>query len=654
MAEAGNDRAGGSAGPNGAASVDEARAVAEAARETEWTRPSFVAGLFMGRFDASIVAPFPDEDPAEAARAKPFLDAFRAFLAQYDADEVDRVGRISDANIQRLREIGALGMKVPREYGGLGLSMHAYTEAMSLAAARCGNLVALLSASQSIGVPQPLALAGTEEQKRRYFPRIAKGAITAFALTEPDVGSDPANMRTTATLADDGKSWIINGEKLWCTNGTRCELMVVMARTPDRIVGGKPRRQITAFIVEADSPGIEVLHHCRFMGLKALENGWIRFTDVRVPAENVLWGEGKGLKLALTTLNTGRLTIPAGVAGASKAILRWVRDWAVERVQWGQPVGKHDAVAQKIARMAADTFALDAVSSLTTGLHERGADIRLEAAIAKMWNTENGWRIVDDALQIRGGRGYETADSLRARGEPPIPIERMMRDARINLIFEGSSEIMRLFIAREAVDHHFSMAFPIVAPDSTLKQRLSALFRAAPFYAMWYPSLWVPVLRKPPGFGPLAHHARYVARAAKRLGRALFHAMLRFGPGLEKRQMVLFRAVDIGAELYAMTAACAKAASMAASGGPGSTADAAAASGAVELADAFCRQARGRIEALFDALSGAHDIAMYRLAQRVLAGEHAWLEHGIVDEAVESAARRAHAALNQATRSRLN
>lgn len=628
--------------PTGArhtATEDEARDVAEAARETEWERPSFLAGLFMGRFDPSQVLPFPEEDPAEAARAKPFLDAFRAFLRDYDADEVDRVGRISDADVQRLREIGAFGIKIPREYGGLGLSIHAYVEAMALASAKCGNLVALLSASQSIGVPQPLALVGTEEQKRRYFPRIAKGAITAFALTEPGVGSDPANMQTTATPTEDGKAWILNGEKLWCTNGTRCELMVVMARTPDRIVNGKPRRQITAFIVEADWPGIEVLHHCRFMGLKALENGWLKFTNVRVPAENVLWGEGKGLKLALMTLNTGRLTIPSGVAGATKQVLKWVRDWSVERVQWGQPVGRHDAIAQKIARMAADTFAIDAVAALTTGLHERGADIRLEAAIAKMWNTENGWRIIDDALQIRGGRGYETADSLRARGEPAIPVERMMRDARINLIFEGSSEIMRLFIAREAVDRHFSLAFPIVSPKSTMRQRFAALAKAVPFYAAWYPRLWLPVLRTYGEFGALSGHIRYVARATKRLGRALFHAMVRFGPGLEKRQMVLFRAVDIGAELYAMTAACARAATPATKAtsrapslpddsAPGAAPDAGdgARAGAVELADAFCRLSRRRVEALFGALYGPEDRAMYRVAQRVLDGRHAWLE----------------------------
>jgi hypothetical protein len=599
------------------ASATEARDVAEAARETEWERPSFVRQLFLGTFDLAHIYPQPEDDPAERERAQPFLAALSAFLVGYDADEADRTGHIREEDVQRLRDIGAFGIKIPREYGGLGLSIRWYVEAMALLSAKCGSLTALVSASQSIGVPQPLSLVGTPEQKQRFFPRIAKGAITAFALTEPGVGSDPANMLTTATPTDDGKAWVINGEKLWITNGTRAELMVVMARTPDRVVNGRPRRQITAFIVEVNAPGVEVLHHCRFMGLKALENGWMKFTNVRVPAENMLWAEGKGLKLALMTLNTGRLTIPAGVAASAQTALRWVRDWANERVQWGQPIGRHDVIAQKIARMAANTFALEAVALQTVGLHERGADIRLEAAIGKMWNTETAWRMVDDALQIRGGRGYETADSLRARGEPAIPIERTMRDSRINLIFEGSSEIMRLFIAREAVDRHFALAFPIVSPKSTMGQRLAAAMKAAPFYLAWYPRTWLPGLRSYGEFGRLATHVRFVARAARRLGRALFHAMVRFGPGLEKRQMVLFRAVDIGAELYAMSAACTRAQVLASRHGQPE---------AIELADAFCAESRARVVELFRALYGPHDTAMHRLALDVLDGKHAWLE----------------------------
>ncbi len=610
---------------NAHASEAEARDVAEQARETEWTHPSFVRELFLGRFRAELIHPHPLEDPAEAERAKPFMDTLRAFLDTYDADEVDRTGTIKESDVQALREMGAMGIKIPKEYGGLGLSQMTYVKAMELVTSKCGSLVALISASQSIGVPQPLALFGTEEQKRKYFPRIAKGAITAFALTEVNAGSDPANMTTSATLSEDGRHWIINGEKLWCTNGTRAELFVVMARTPDKIVNGKPRRQITAFIVEADTPGFAVKMRLHFMGLKAIENGWLSFTNVKVPVENVLWGEGKGLKLALITLNTGRLTIPASVLGGAKALIKAIRAWAMERVQWGQPIGKHEAVAQKIARMVSNTFAMEAVALLSTALYEKGGyDIRLEAAIAKLWNTEAAWRGVDDALQIRGGRGYETADSLRARGEKAIPVERMMRDSRINLIFEGSSEIMRLFIAREAVDVHFSLAFPIVAPESSFSTRIKAAVKAAPFYLTWYPARWIPSFKSYGDFGKLAGHMRFADRTTRRLGRSLFHAMVRFGPKLERKQMVLFRAVDIGAELFAMAASCARAQMLETKLNQPE---------AIQLADAFCVEARGRIAVLFSSLYGPHDEQLYKLAMSVLKGEHAWLEQGIVDEA---------------------
>jgi alkylation response protein AidB-like acyl-CoA dehydrogenase len=607
------------------ATEKEARDVAESARETEWEHPSFARELFLGRFRLDLIHPHPPNDEAEEARAKPFMDKLKVFLDRVDSAEIDRTGELPESLVQELRDMGAFGIKIPKEYGGLGLSQMSYIRAMELVTSKDGSLVALLSASQSIGVPQPLKLFGTDEQKKKFFPRLAKGAISAFALTEVDAGSDPANLRTTATPTEDGEDYIINGEKLWCTNGTRAELFVVMARTPDRQVKGKTAKQITAFIVDASMPGVEVVHRLRFMGLKAIENGLIRFNNVKVPRENILWAEGKGLKLALITLNTGRLTLPAGCAGAGKAMLRIVRKWAMERVQWGQPIGKHEAVAQKIARMAANTFAMEAVAELATALYEKGGyDIRLEAAIAKMYNSEAGWRIIDDTMQIRGGRGYETAISLASRGEAPIAVERAMRDYRINLIFEGSSEIMRLFIAREAVDHHFKLAFNIVNPESTMKERLSAMAKSTPFYLTWYPTRFISAgrLKTFGEFGKLATHMRYIERTTRHLGRSIFHAMVRYGPKLERKQAVLFRAVDIGAELFAMSASCVRAQMLAAKGQKE----------AIALADTFCREARLRIDEHFRNLYGPNDDNLYKLAMSVLKGEHAWLEHGIAAE----------------------
>jgi alkylation response protein AidB-like acyl-CoA dehydrogenase len=605
----------------------EARDVAEAAREQEWAQPSFVRDLFLGRLRMPLIHPHPEQSAEEIQRARPFLEALERFLKeQVDSDRIDREGEIPPEVIDGLRRLGAFGIKIPKEYGGLGLSQLSYMKAIELVSSVDGSLTALLSAHQSIGVPQPLKMFGSEEQKQRYFPRLAKGAISAFALTEPGVGSDPAAMETTAVLSEDGTHWILNGEKLWCTNGTVAELLVVMARTPSVRVNGREKRQITAFIVETSWPGVEVAHRCHFMGLKAIYNGVMRLTNVRVPRENVLWGEGKGLKLALITLNTGRLTLPISSVAAGKRCLQIARDWARERVQWGKPIGQHDAVAQKIATMAANTFAMEAVAELCGLMADRGGyDIRLEAAIAKLYNSEAGWQIIDDTVQIRGGRGYETADSLRARGEKPIPVERIMRDFRINLIFEGSSEIMHLFIAREAVDRHLQVAGDVVMPGKSLGRRLAGLVRAALFYGWWYPSRWMGWSFWPRygEFGRLAPHVRFVERTARRLARGVFHSMIRYGPKLEQRQSVLFRLVDVGAELFAMAATCSRAQALVKH-------DPATGQRAVRLADVFCQQARGRIATKFRNLNLKVDAPAYRMAQEILKNEHRWLEEGMV------------------------
>jgi alkylation response protein AidB-like acyl-CoA dehydrogenase len=604
-------------------SESEARAVAEGARETTWEAPSFVRELFLGKLDLGLIHPWPEPDADEQKRAAVFLEKLERFLREHvDGEVIEKDARIPDAVVQGLREIGAFGIKIPVQYGGLGLSQYTYCRAMSLVSSVNGSLVALLSAHQSIGVPGPVKMFGTEEQKQRFLPRLAAGAISAFALTEEEVGSDPARMTTTAVPTPDGSAYILNGRKLWITNGTNAELMVVMARTPGK--DGKPG-PISAFVVETSSPGFKVTQRLEFMGLRGIENGVLEFTNVRVPKENLLWGEGKGLKLALITLNTGRLTIPAGCAALGKWALGVCREWANARQQWGKNVGRHDAVAQMLAKMAADTYAMEAVADLGALLADRGkADIRLEAAIGKMWNSDVAWSLVDDAMQVRGGRGYETAASLASRGELPIALEQAMRDMRINKIFEGSNQVMRLFIAREALDVHLKVAGDVVMPNVPLPRRLSGLVRSALFYAGWYPSRWLGWGHWPQygEFGVLAGHVRWIERTSRRLARQVFHLMVSHGPALERRQSLLFRAVDVGAELFAMAAVCSRAVRDTRKGtGEGS---------AMELADTFCRAARRRCEASFATIGANDDVSNYATAKGVLAGRYGWLESGVI------------------------
>ena len=602
----------------------EARAVAEASRETAWEAPSFVRELFLGRLDLSLIHPHPEPDAEEQRRAAEFLARIERFLVEeVDPEQIERDAKIPDRIVQRLRELGAFGIKIPREYGGLGFSQFTYGRAMGLVGTRSGALVALLSAHQSIGVPQPLKLFGTEEQKKRLLPRLAQGAISAFALTEVDVGSDPARMATTATPTADGSAYLLNGDKLWCTNGSIADLLIVMARTPGK--AGKPG-PISAFMVETKTPGVEVVARLEFMGIRGIENAWLRFTNVRVPKENLLWGEGKGLKLALVTLNTGRLTLPATCAAAGKWCLQVARAFAAERVQWGKPVGHHEAVAQMLSDMASRTYAMEAIADMGALLGDAGkSDIRLEAALAKLWNSDVAWEVCDLAMQVRGGRGYETARSLASRGEAPVPLEQLMRDLRINRIFEGTNQVMRLFIAREALDRHLKAAGDVVMPAVPLARRLTGLVRATLFYAVWYPGRWIGWGRWPrySTFGRLAGHVRYVDRTARRLARQQFHLMVIHGPALEKKQAQLFRCVDIGAELYAMAVTCVRAQRDRRKDHADRTPE--------QLADVFCHNARRKIETLFEAIRSNADPQAYRLARGILDGAYGWLEEGIVD-----------------------
>ena len=611
------------------AGAREARAVAEAAREQDWVLPSFGKSLFLGELRLDLIHPQPPIPESEIAKGERFIATMRDFLQEnVDPQGIEDDSRIPDEVIDGLKKLGALGMRIPEQYGGLGLSQVYYNRVMMLIGTWHTSLAVLLSAHQSIGAPQPLLYFGTEQQKEQWLPRVCKN-LSAFALTEPGVGSDPARMSTRAVPAEDGSGYRITGHKLWTTNGTIADVMVVLAKVP-RSEGHKGG--ITAFIVPRASEGIVIEARNQFMGARGIENSLTRFTEVFVPKENVIGREGLGLKIALTTLNTGRMAIPAQCAGVSKWAAKVAREFASARVQWGKPIGQHDEVAQRIGFIAATAFALEAIVNVTSRLaDEKRNDVRIEAALAKLYTTEMGWRVIDDLMQVCGGRGYETAASLKARGIRGVPVEQAMRDMRGHRITEGSTEIMHLLVAREAVDQHLSVAGDLIEEGVPLKEKGKVLTQAGRFYGQWYPKLAVGAGQNPSSyreFGPLASHLRYAERASRKLARSTFYGMAMWRGETEQHGAFLGRLVDIGAELYAICAAVVYAGTMAAEQ-PGH------AMATQQLADVFCDQSRQRVERLFHSLWHNTDSATYALAQDVLGGRHTRLEEGVMDPSGE-------------------
>ena len=340
-------------------SYEQSKQIAEASRETEWKQPSFGKELFLGNFKLDLIHPQPKAAPELVEKGEALLANLRTFLQErVDPLQIERDAKIPEDVIEGLKSLGCLGMKIPVEYGGLGLSQVYYNKALALVGTYHSALGTLLSAHQSIGLPEPLRMFGTEEQKREWLPKVSNTHISAFLLTEPDVGSDPARMSATAVPTEDGTGYKISGIKLWATNGAIADVVIVMAVVPktETTKGG-----ITAFIVPYDAEGITIETRNAFMGLRGIENSLTRFEDVFVPNDAVVGGVGKGLRVALATLNTGRLSLPAIAAASTKYALKISREWAQERKQWGKPVGTHDPVAQNLAFLAGTAFGLDAV-----------------------------------------------------------------------------------------------------------------------------------------------------------------------------------------------------------------------------------------------------------------------------------------------------
>lgn len=599
--------------------------VAEDARQKEWLHPSFGAELFMGNFRPELLFPFPEQTPEDRQEGDLLIEPFMDFLTKnLDPEEVDVKKEIPKAVIEEMGRMGIFALKVPKEYGGLGLSQMNYNRLVMRVASYCGATAVLISAHQSIGVPQPIKLYGTEEQKRKFLPLFRQGKISAFALTELDVGSDPAQMKAEAKLSEDGSHYVLNGTKLWCTNGTIADIIVVMAKTAPKIVKGKEKQQISAFILEMQTEGVEIVHRCEFMGLGGIYNGVLKFTNVKIPKENLLWDEGRGLALALGTINVGRLTLPAACTGGAKQCLSIARRWGASRTQWGMPIGLHEEGRDKISYIAATTLAMEAMTWLTSFWADQGdVDIRIEAAMAKLFTTEEMWKIADLTLQLRGGRGYETARSLKARGEVPYPVERALRDCRINRILEGSTEIMKLFLAREAIDQHFKRAAPLLNKKTSLMDKSKALFNALGFYSKWYPKQKWALYRTRhfPEMKSLEPQFRFIDHTSHQLTIELFESMLKHRQKLEGEQLLLGRYMDIGTDLFAMAACCSYALYLHKNNPLDSS--------PLDLADYFCILARRRIKERFSAVRDNDNKQGNKIAERVIKKDFRWLEKGV-------------------------
>lgn len=621
--------------PEDTKAKDEAMELAEQAREEAWEFPSFTAEMFRGKFRWDLVHPYPAQDPEDKKIGDALQAEIKPVLEQYiDPIAIDSTGEYPKEALKAMAEKGLFGMKIGKEYNGLGLTVTNYSRMLSYIGSYCQSTVTWVSAHQSIGVPQPLKDFGSPEQKKKYLPQFCAGKISAFALTEPDVGSDPAKMSTTATPSADGSYYLLNGTKLWTTNGPDADILVVMAKTPPKIKNGREIPQISAFIFECKdengnlTPGYTIENRCKFMGLKGLSNGLLQFNNVKVPAENIIGKPGMGLKIALTTLNTGRLGVPAAGGGGVKSFVPDLKRWITNRVQWGAPVGKHQAIAKKSAKYVASAFAMQSMVGLTCSFADRkGVDIRLEAAAAKYFCTEEVWTSLDDLLQVLGGRGYEMAESLYERGDKPMWIERAMRDMRVGRIFEGSSEVMHLIMAREALDTHFSLVMPIMKPKPGGPGKISLGLKMLKFYAGWYPRLWLPTFTnfdvKQLSAANRAH-LKYCAKTCKKLARRIFHTMAKYGPKLEYEQLLLGNFVEIGTQLFVMTATLAHADYLMGKNPGDRSPD--------ELADLFCCEARRKIEENFRQVKRNHNRKYNKVTDGLMEGRFDWLAVDVYDE----------------------
>ena len=605
---------------------------------------SFMAGLYAGQPNFSLLLT-PDESAEQKAAWEEFRPRLEHFLTHHvDPDEIERTAKIPDSVISGLFSIGAFAMKIPREYGGLGFSYQNYGRALVLIAGWSNILALTVAVPQSIGIAMPVLLFGSEEQKRQYLPIVAREAVSAFALTEPLTGSDAANIRTQAVLDVNG-NYVINGEKLWCTNAPIARYLTLIARVPARrgerdgrsvwipVPEGKEAEQSvhTAFVLDMKTTGVLIRQRCQFEGCRGIENAHITLNDVRIPASCLIGEVGRGLKYALTILNVGRaVSIPAICLGMAKQAWQPTLDRANSRVTFQRPLAESQTQRMRVGRMAAGLFAMEALASTVWRMadHHR-YDVRIEAAIAKLFCSETTIHFLKDAQTIFGGMGYETADSKRVRGEPAFGIEQLVRDAEMYRIGEGATDVLRPFVAREALNMHLERARDYFDDRMTAARRLTEIARLIKFYVPWYASRWMP-RRLPVGTlfrdPHVRSHLLFVERASRRLARAVFYTMLWLRQALRDDQGRQNRIEAVGEDLLLIAVTSLYAEEQQRTAGQTEVWD---------LAQEVFGQARSRVTQQIRELIFNHDTPLTIVGRKALSGSYPSLSKGIIERNLE-------------------
>jgi len=605
-------------------------AVAETARDKA-SYSGFLAGLFEAdvRWDLFTSIGIPQT----SLPALDFLERFKVALLPLDPERVDSEEELPEPVLKTLAELGAFGIKIPRRFGGLELTQYEYQKVATLCGSVDASLTVLLSAAQSIGVPEPLRLFGTEEQKSKYLPRLARGEISGFALTEKQVGCDIAKVETYAVrVIENGKTvaYRLTGDKFFITNAAKQDgeflssLLIVIARIldrPEELQDPQAQKRYGAFIVETHWPGCSVTR-LHFEGVRGIYNGAPTFKNVYVPIENRLGNEVDGLRIALATLTVGRLTLPAACSGGIKQCLSVMRWWGHTRVQWNKPIGEHTLIGEKLCRAAAYTLALDAVMAFCGAWANKKGDLRLESAAAKIIGSEWYWEVVNDLFQVRGGRGFMTVESQRKSGEFGIPVMRMLRDARINLVWEGTSEILRIWMAREALSPYIEQGIAFVQGSPSDKIAAPLYYARIALRSCLHVST---PLSTTAIFGKdYARWVRFIELSSRSLTRSTLVATVRHRQGLHNKQLLLQHLVNDSLWLFPMAATLWYA----------SQSEMRTKPGILELATYFCQEMADRLDppSSSEKRIGRHkkDTIIYHLSKTIMSGEYAWLEEGIV------------------------